>query len=156
MSEQKVFSINDLKRFSALEGKVLKDVIYYVWINRFPKSSPLVFIDKLQFIFADESVVTLTAGDQSDALYFLDDFDLKREAELLEQEFNGEITLKAHSAINDRFWAGLNDKKITSVRLSKQQNEYLADAVVFDLEGDLRLVGVSPEEGVLIDFYEDI
>ena len=156
MSEQKLFSLEDLKRFSAVEGKVLKDVVYYVWINRLTTSSPMVFIDKLQFIFDDDTLITLTAGEESDALYFLDDFDFNSEAEVLEQEFKGEIVLKAHHAINDRFWTGLSDKKITSVRLTKRNNEYLADAVVFDIEGELRLVAVSPEEGVLIDFYDDI
>lgn len=156
MSEQKLFSLQELKQFSAMEGKVLKEVIYYVWINRIHKSSPMVFIDKLQFIFSDDSFTTLTAGEESDALHFLDDFDPNAESEKLEEEFNGGIILKAHRATEDRFWSGLSGKTISSIRLTKQNNEYLADAVVFDLEGEFRLVGVSPEEGILIDFHEEI
>ena len=156
MSSEKFFSLNDLQQLQSMEGKILQEVIYFVWVNRINKNQPLVFIDKLQLKFSDQAIITLTAGEESDALHFLTDFDPVAEAVEMEERFNGEISLKAHHANNDKFWSTVIQHPIRSVRLSKRNDEYLSDAFILDFESESRLIGVSPEEGILIDFHEDV
>lgn len=156
MSEvTKHFSFDDLKKLQSLEGKQLSDVIYFVWVNRIQQNAPLVFIDKLQLKFSDGSFVTLTAGEDSDALHFVEDFDPAAEALKLDQEFNGKIILKPHNSSKDRFWSGVVNHTIETVSLSKDGQHYLADAIVLNFGTEKRLIGVSPEEGILIDFFEE-
>lgn len=159
MSEEnknnKYFSFEHLQLLNALEGKILSDVIYFVWINRIQQQSPLIFIDKLQLKFEDKSFITLSAGEESDGLRIIENFDPAQEALRLDEQFSGKILLKPHNAKKDRFWEEVTGRPIWYVQLSKENDQYLSDAIVLDFGKEKRLIAVSPEEGIIIDFYEE-
>ena len=153
---KKYFNLDDLKRFKALEGKTLLNVIYFVWINRVTENSPFVFIDKINIQFSDNTEIILWAGEESDALCFVDAFDFETENTMLKKEFEGKIVLKAHSANEDKFWKEVLNGEIKHIQLSKESEQYLSDAIILDFGQEKRLIAVSPEEGIIIDFFEDI
>lgn len=153
---KKKFSLEDLKRLKSLEGKKLSEVIYFVWINLTNENNPFVFIDKIKLEFENHQSIILSAGDESDALIFESNFNPDEENKRLKNEFEGKIILKAHHANNDKFWNEVIGKNIDSVQLSKEEDYYLADAIILDFGKEKRLIAVSPEEGILIDFHEEI
>jgi hypothetical protein len=152
---KKYFSFEELKKLKSLEGKILSDVIYFVWVNRIEAEKPFIFIDKIQLKFQSGETVTLTAGEESDALHFVENFDPLAEALKLDEDFNGKILLKPHNSSGDKFWKDVIHQKVEIVQLSKQNDQYLADAIVFDFGKEKRLVAISPEEGIIIDYHED-
>ncbi len=151
----KYFSYDELKKLQSLEGKTLTDVIYFVWINRINQANPFVFVDKLQLKFSDGTFVTFSAGEESDALQFVEDFDPAAEALRLDKEFQGRIILKPHNSSKDKFWNDVVGQVIEAVQLSSEGDTYLADAIVLNFGTEKRLIGISPEEGILIDFFEE-
>lgn len=155
-SIKKFFSLDDLKRLKNIERKKITTVTYFVWINKIAENNPYVFIDKLKLEFNDGNEIILSAGEESDHLYFDDNFDFMSESENLKNEFEGKIILKEHSASNDKFWIDIIGKEIMNVQLSKDGDYYLADALIFDFGDEKRLIAISPEEGLIIDFHEEI
>lgn len=158
MSEEikkKYFGYHELARLNSLEGKKISEVNYYVWVNRINMNSPYVFIDKLELVTDENEKLVLTGGEESDGLYLLSEYDPAEEILRLEHQFAGQITVKKHKASQDRFWKDVMNLEIQSVQLSKEGDRYLADAIVLDFGQERRLIGLSPEEGIIIDFYEE-
>ncbi|MFN5183460.1 MAG: hypothetical protein ACK5D5_10625 [Bacteroidota bacterium] len=155
-SIKKYFSLNELKRLNELEGKILKNIIYFVWINKTVENNPYVFIDKLKLQTQDDLELTLSASEESDRIFFDDQFDFELQSIKFKNEFEGKIILKEYNANNDKFWKDITGNEIRSVQLSKDGNEYLADALILDFGAEKRLIGVSPEEGLIIDYHEEI
>jgi hypothetical protein len=153
--QKKYFTFQELTRLNGLEGKHISEVNYYVWVNRIDQAAPYVFIDKLEIIFSDANKIILTAGEESNALYVLHDFDAAEEILMLEHRFSGQITLKKFGASKDKFWKDVLNLRIQTVQLSKDGDQYLSDAVVLDFGEEKRLIGLSPEEGIIIDYFEE-
>jgi hypothetical protein len=154
------FTFEELKKLSALEGKKIADVIYHKWINKADPSQAYEFIDKLQIGFSDGSNIVLTAGEESDGLRILEEYNVTKDILMLEEQFEGKITIRSFRANKSEHFKDVMELPISSVQLSKDGDQYLADAIVFEFDkgsGPLerRLVALSPEEGIIVDYFED-
>jgi len=153
-SQNPVFDKNSLRRFIESEGKEVKAVICYLWQNNINKSDVVELIDNIEFVFADNSKLTLGCNTENDGLEVVD-FDFETEKKEIEKEFDGRIKFFAVNASPTKMWEDVIGKKLMAVQLSKEADYYLSDSVLLNFGEERRTISVSPMDGLIIDFYED-
>lgn len=155
IKKRKTFSVNELLKLNSMQGKILANVIYHNWVNTADGNSKYVFIDKLELNFLDGVKIVLNAGEDSDALRIIENYNLSQDILEIEKDFEGKITIVSELANKNEYFADIIGKEISSVQLSKDGGDYLADAIVLEFEKERRLIALSPEEGIIIDYFED-
>ena len=157
MSEEKTsvyFDKDSLKRIIDAEGKTVVAVLCYLWQNSINKSDVVELIDNVEFLFTDRTRLTFSSNEDSTGLVARE-FDFDKEKKEIELEFNGKIKLVGVNASPTKMWSDVIDKKLISVRLTKQSEHYLCDSVMLDFGDEKRTVAISPVDGLIIDFWEE-
>jgi hypothetical protein len=90
-------------------------------------------------------------GDGLDAI----DFNYKTAAIALENEFEGKIKVYAIDASTTKMWKDVIGKKLNAVRISRDGELYLSNAIRLDFENELREIEVNPIDGIIIDYFEE-
>lgn len=157
MSEQQekaYFDPESLKRLIASEGKEVKNVICYLWQNSINSNDVVELIDVFELVFTDGDKLTLSANTDGTGLEAIL-YDYPTEKKEVEKEFEGKIKLQGVIASATKMWKDVVGLKLQSVQLTKEDKNYLSDAVVFNFGEERRVVSVSPLDGLIIDFYEE-
>ena len=154
-SEQKVyFSAQALKSFVAAEQKVIKTVICYLWHNAINKEEIVELIYGIEFAFADNSRLNLGSNNDNTGLEVID-FNFEAEKKNIENEYAGKIKLFAVNASFTKMWEEVIGKKLNTIQLTKQNENYLSDSILLNFGEERRIVSISPLDGLVIDFYEE-
>ena len=73
------FTDHQLKLLTAAEGKTLKKVIVYFWVNRFNPDAHVDLIDNVELVFTDDSTLVITCDEAAAAINVIDDFNFEAE-----------------------------------------------------------------------------
>ncbi len=147
-----------LNELVAVQGKILSEVICYLWLNAVNPKEPVDVIDAIEFVFSDGNTIVLTGNEAQEGLMSIH-YHFEEEKALLEKEFGGKIKLFRVSANATEIWKDVVNTKLTKVRLSKDKEtqHYLCDEIILEFENsEKRLIQVHPLDGVMIDYYEEI
>lgn len=157
MNEQKditYFDPESLKKLIASEGKEVKAILCYLWQNSINKNDVVELIDVFEVLFTDNYRLSLTANPDGNGLEAID-YDYTTAKKEIEKEYEGKIKVFGVNASTTKMWTDVIGKKLASVQLTKQDGNYLNDAVVFNFGEERRIVSISPLDGLIIDFYEE-
>jgi hypothetical protein len=153
--EQKVFFSNDsLARFIEAQGKTVAKIVCHLWQNTINQDGTVELIDNLELQFNDKTRLTIGCTEDASALLVLD-FDYKKEARELHNEFEGKIKLFAIDASTTVMWEQVIGKTLQLVKLTKNNDNYEADSIVLDFGEEKRQVSVGPLDGLVIDYFEE-
>jgi hypothetical protein len=152
--EKGYFDADSLKKLIAAEGKEVKAIICYLWQNSINKNDVVELIDNFEILFTDGYKLTLGSNRENNGLEAVD-FDYEAEKKAVEEEFEGKIKLYGVNASNTKMWKDVIGSKLLSVKLTKEENNYLSDSVMLDFGAERRTVSISPLDGLIIDFYEE-
>lgn len=150
------FTDHQLKLLTSVEGKTLKKVIIYFWVNRFNKEAQIDLIDNVELVFTDDTTFVITCNDESTGISILDDFNFEHEKEALKQEFGDKIKMIPIDASGTSMWKDVIGETIESFQLSKEDEQFLNDALIINFGTEKRSIGISPNDGLIIDYWEDI
>ena len=158
MAEQQnkaYFTPESLKRLIEAQNKELKGVICFLWQNSINKSDVVELIDHVQLVFTDGYKLTLGSNSDNSGLEAID-YDFENEKAELEKEFAGKIKLFAVNASSTKMWKDVLGKKLESIQITKEADaSYLSDSVLLNFGDEKRTIGISPLDGLIIDFYEE-
>lgn len=158
MAEQQnkaYFTPESLKRLIEAQHKELKGVICFLWQNGINKSDVVELIDHVQLVFIDGYKLTLGSNSDNSGLEAID-YDFETEKAELEKEFAGKIKLFAVNASSTKMWKDVLGKKLASIQITKEaEASYLSDSVLLNFGDEKRTIGISPLDGLIIDFYEE-
>jgi hypothetical protein len=104
--------------------------------------------------FTDKQKLTISCnelGTGLEAIHFV----YKTVAQELENEFEGKIKLFAIDASTTKMWEDVIGKTLILVRTTKESDYYKADSVMLDFGEERREIMISPDDGLIIDYYED-
>jgi len=150
------FTNHQLRLLTSAEGKTLKKVIIYFWVNRFNKDAQIDLIDNVELVFTDDTTFVITCNDESSGISILDDFNFEHEKEALKQEFGDKIKMIPIDASGTSMWKDVIGETIESFQLSKEDEQFLNDALIINFGAEKRSIGISPNDGLIIDYWEDI
>ena len=150
------FTDHQLKLLTSVEGKTLKKVVIYFWVNRFNKDAQIDLIDNVELVFTDDTTFVITCNDESTGIFILDDFNFEHEKEALKQEFGDKIKMIPIDASTTSMWKDVIGETIESFQLSKEDEQFLNDALIINFGAEKRSIGISPNDGLIIDYWEDI
>ncbi|MGE0566447.1 MAG: hypothetical protein AB7O73_00745 [Bacteroidia bacterium] len=155
MSEtvNKIFKDEEVATLLGSQGKELHSVLIYLWQNKSGNES-LEIIDAIKFILDDNIELTLTCDPESESIT-LTSFDFLEYKRQHESEINDSIIIHEVNAGTTGMWKDTIKKKLKAVLLTKTKNGYASDSIVFDFEGEKRLLSINPLDGLLLDYYED-
>lgn len=149
------FTDTQLKLLTSIEGKTLKKIVCYFWVNRLNPNESVELIDNVELVFNDETSVVITCNEDSNGIDVLDDFNFEDEKSQLKQEFGDKIRIIPIDASTTKMWTDVIGETIEAVQLSKDGEQYLNDALILSFGAEKRTIGISPTDGLIIDYWED-
>lgn len=149
------FSDTQLKLLTSIEGKTLKKIICYFWVNRLNPNESVELIDNVELHFNDDSSLVITCNEESNGIDVLSDFNFEDEKTALKQEFGDKIRIIPIDASTTKMWTDVIGETIEAVQLSKDGEQYLNDALILSFGVEKRTIGISPSDGLIIDYWED-
>jgi hypothetical protein len=152
--EKSYFDAGSLKKMIAAEGKEVKAIICYLWLNSINENDVVQLIDNFEIVFNDGYKLTLGSNPDNSGLEAID-FDYEAEKKAMEDEFNGKIKIVGVNASATKMWKDVIGLKLQSVKLTKEENNYLSDSVMLDFGAERRTIAISPLDGLIIDFFEE-
>ncbi len=149
------FSYDHLKQLKAAEGRVLKNVLYHLWINKTDSNERFEFLDKLELQFEGHNLI-ITASETDEAgLTLADDFDGEKYRLMLLHEFGGKIDIQSESMNTNALWENAVNKKLIKLGVAHEgDNIYSNKAIMLDF-GDTQLEITPGIDGVMVDYYEE-
>jgi hypothetical protein len=150
------FTDQQLKLLTAAEGKTLKKVIVYFWVNRFNPDAHVDLIDNVELVFTDDTTLVITCDEEAAAISVIDDFNFEAEKAHLKLEFGDKIKMIPIDASTTKMWADVIGESIEAFELSKEDEQFLNDALIINFGIEKRSIGISPNDGLIIDYWEDI
>lgn len=150
------FTDLQLKTLTSAEGKTLQKVVVYFWVNRFNPDAHVDLIDNVELFFTDNTSLVITCNEDSDGINILNDFDLAEEKAMLKKEFGDKIKIIPIDASTTKMWTDVIGLTIESIDLSKDGDNYINDAIIITFNiTEKRTIGISPSDGLIIDYWED-
>ncbi len=152
--EKPYFDPESLKKLIASEGKEVKAILCYLWQNSINKNDVVELIDVFEILFTDNYRLSLCSNMDNTGLEAIV-YDYVAEKKEIEKEHGGKIKVYGVVASGTKMWEDVIGKKLETVQLTKEDGNYLSDAVVFNFGEERRVVSISPLDGLIIDFYEE-
>ncbi|MGZ5190317.1 MAG: hypothetical protein ACXWCZ_04810 [Flavisolibacter sp.] len=149
------FTDNQLKLITSAEGKTLKKVVVYFWVNRFNPDAHVDLIDNVELVFTDETSLVITSNEEGTGIDTLADFNFEEEKAQLKQEFGDKIKMIPIDASTTKMWADVIGETIEAFELSKEDSQFLNDALIISFGIEKRSIGISPNDGLIIDYWEE-
>lgn len=149
------FSDHQLKLLTTAEGKTLQKVMIYFWVNRLNPNAQIDLIDNVELVFSDDTAMVITCNDESTGINVLEDFNFEEEKATLKAEFGDKIKIIPIDASTTKMWTDVIGQAIESVELSKEDEQFLNDALILNFGTEKRSIGISPNDGLIIDYWED-
>lgn len=149
------FSDIQLKLLSSIEGKTLKKIVCYFWVNRLNPTESIELIDNLELFFNDNSSLVVTCNEDGNGLDIIDDFNFEAEKNQLKQEFGDKIKIIPIDASSTKMWADVIGETLEAVQLTREDDNYLNDAIVLNFGIEKRTINLSPTDGLIIDYWEE-
>jgi hypothetical protein len=149
------FKDHQLKLLTAAEGKTLKKVVIYFWVNRFNPDAQIDLIDNVQLVFTDESSLVITSTEDGTGIDTLEDFNFEEEKAQLKQEFGDKIKMIPIDASTTKMWTDVIGQTIEAFELSREDEQFLNDALIVSFGTEKRSIGISPNDGLIIDYWEE-
>ncbi len=149
------FNDHQLKLLTSAEGKTLKKVLIYFWVNRLNPDAQIDLIDNVELVFTDDSSLVVTCNDESTGINVLNDFKFEEEKAQLKQEFGDKIKIIPIDASTTKMWTDVIGETIEAFELSKEDEQFLNDALIISFGTEKRSIGISPADGLIIDYWED-
>ena len=150
------FTDHQLKLLTSVEGKTLKKVRIYFWVNRFNPNAQVDLIDNVELVFTDDSSIVITCNEDSTGIDVINDFNFEEEKAHLKQEFGDKIKMIPIDASSTTMWTDVVGQTIEAFELSREDEQFLNDALIINFGTEKRSVGISPNDGLIIDYWEDI
>lgn len=152
--EKPYFDPESLKKLIAAEGKEVKAVLCYLWQNSINKNDVVELIDVFEILFTDNSRLSICSNMDNTGLEAIV-YDYVGEKKEIKKEHGDKIKIMGVNASGTKMWSDVIGKKLVTVQLTKEDGNYLSDAIVFNFGEERRVVSISPLDGLIIDFYED-
>jgi hypothetical protein len=149
------FSDQQLKLLTSIEGKTLKKVLIYFWVNRLNPSAQVDLIDNVELVFSDDTSLVVTCNEDSTGISVLNEFNFNEEKAALKEEFGDKIKIIPIDASTTKMWTDVIGQTIESIELSKEDEQFLNDALILNFGTEKRSIGISPNDGLIIDYWED-
>jgi hypothetical protein len=149
------FTDNQLKLLTVAEGKTLKKVVIYFWVNRFNPDAQVDLIDNVELIFTDDTNLVITCNEESTGITVIADFSFEEEKTELKQEFGDKIKMIPIDASATKMWVDVVGQTIEAFELSREDEQFLNDALIINFGTEKRSIGISPSDGLIIDYWED-
>lgn len=150
--QRKFFSNEELIHLNTLHDRELKEVYCYLWVNKVNAKHPLDMIMALELV-TDEQSIILSIHDTDEAIE-VNNFDFDAIQHQLNDDFGDKIKIYRLSASDTGMWKDCIGKKIQSVELTREDNNYYSDSILLNFGEEMRIVNASPLDGLIIDFYE--
>ncbi len=150
------FSDHQLQMLTSAEGKTLKKVMIYFWVNRLNPNAQIDLIDNVELVFTDDSTLVITCNDESTGIDILSNYNFEDEKNHLKQEFGGKIQMIPIDASTTKMWVDVINSTIEAFELSREDEQFLNDALIINFGTEKRSIGISPNDGLIIDYWEDI
>lgn len=153
--EREVYFSNEaLARFVAAQGRTVEKIVCHLWHNALNKDSTIEIIDNVELHFTDKQKLTVSCNSEGDGLDAID-FDYKKTASEIEKEFGGKIKVFGVIASSTKMWEDVVGKVLLKVRVTKANDFYKADSIIFDFGEEKREIAISPLDGLIIDYFEE-
>jgi hypothetical protein len=149
------FTDSQLKLLTSAEGKTLKKVMIYFWVNRFNPDAQIDLIDNVELVFNDETSLVITCNEESTGIEVLNDFNYEEEKAALKAEFGDKIKMIPIDASTTKMWTDVIGETIDAIELSREDEQFLNDALIISFGIEKRSIGISPSDGLIIDYWED-
>lgn len=143
------FRLEELETLQSFENQALRDVNYYLWLNRAEAgSAPLRFLYALELVFEQPEALLLSSGEDSEAIRLIAPETLIDTARRL-QTLHGRVSVQRVSAGAFSLWQPVVGRTLEGIRLSKTENGlYLNDMVMLDFGFRRVMVQISGKEGL--------
>jgi len=154
MDHNNYFSDEALARFVTAQGKTVEKIICHLWQNSIDKNGTVEIIDNIELHFTDKQKLTISCNENSDGLDVIQ-FDYKKTAIELQNEFEGKIKLFAVDASSTKMWEDVIGKTLESVRIVKEGEYHKAGSALLVFTDEKRIISVNPLDGLVLDYYEE-
>jgi len=148
------FSDKALAKMHLAQGKTVEKIIIHLWQNMVNPSQSVEVIHSLQLRFTDGFFINIGCHHELEALEILDD-DIQDQYKQLEIDFGGKIKIHALEAGKTKMWQGISGLVLESIQITKDDDFYKADSILLNFGTEKRTVSASPEDGIIIDYYEE-
>lgn len=149
------FSNEALAKMAAVQGKIVQNIVIILWQNTVDASNSVEIIDALQIRFTNGERLTIGSNENGDGLDIVD-YHFQETKKQLEDEFEGKIKLHALDASKTKMWQDVPGKTLNAIRITKEDERYCSDAIVLDMGEEQRAVSISPFDGLIIDYHEEV
>ena len=151
------FRLEELEVFQSIEGQLLADVNYYLWLNQADDGAiPYRFLYALELVFDSNDSLLLSSGEDSEAIRVIAAETLLETARQL-QQLHGKISIQRVSAGAQPLWLAAIGKMLEGIRLSRNDaGLYLNDALLLDFGKRRIMVRLSEKEGLELIMNDEL
>jgi hypothetical protein len=113
-------------------------------------------IDNVELVFTDDTSLVITSTEDGTGIDTLENFNFEEEKAHLKQEFGDKIKMIPIDASTTKMWTDVIGETIEAFELSREDEQFLNDALIINFGTEKRSIGISPNDGLIIDYWEDI
>jgi len=150
----KYFSDMALARFIAAQNRTIEKILCHLVLNLIDSNNPLQVIENVQLVFTDKSVLTIALNEEGNGLDAVD-FEFDPNNHPIPEEFRQKIKFVSVDASTTTLWKDVIGTNLKAVKLTKDQEYYRNDALVLDFDTEKREIMIGPDDGLIIDYFED-
>ncbi len=125
-------------------------------MNRFNPDTQVDLIDNVELMFTDDTNLVITCNEESTGIDIIKDFSFEEEKLQLKQEFGDKIKMIPIDASTTKMWTDVIGETIESFELSREDEQFLNDALIISFGLEKRSIGISQNDGLIIDYWEEI
>lgn len=152
--EHNYFTQKETQSIKKLERYAIEGVYYTFWENNSKKDAIYECLDYLELKLSDGTMLCFTAGEESDALRLVEDFDFEKENELLKERFQNQVKLYRSEVTTSDTWVGAVSSDLKEIRFSIDENgNYLNIGFGLQYTDFMIAIGLG-EEGIYVELYE--
>lgn len=148
------FTHQALARFTSAQGKTVEKIICHLWQNNM-NAEVMEIIDNVELHFTDKQKLTISCSEDGEGLDAIE-FNPQETAKALREEFNGKIKLFQVNASTTKMWEAVIGKTLEAVQITRDGEYYKSDSILLNFGEEKRTISISPMDGLLIDYYEEI
>jgi len=136
------------------KNNVLKDINYFLWINKSNLENPYVFIDTIELEFETGLPVFFKINENDTGINLLNDFDFEATKKEVTELFNGLITLKKINALEFPVWKDVLKSEFVAIKSDLEKEGYANNYFEIVFKKNTIAINYHPSEGLQITLEE--
>jgi hypothetical protein len=143
------FSQEEIERFQSLEGSILMDVNYFIWIN--PNNNQQKFLYCVELLFNEDNPLLLIADEDEEFIRMISIADFVAKAAMLREQSGGVAVIQQANPSTIEPWNAVVGSLLLGIRLTAgERGLYTNDVLLLEFVSKGVIIAANDRGGLFV------